>query len=1141
MENREGKTKKKRLFSIFAILSLTLGVGLTLKDKTISETKAVEEIVLQTDFGNTQIYNWGSGNLTFPTQVPEGEITISKDRAALNNWDGNIVLVMAPITDQNISYIELPEIMGALSSFELKYRPWDGNAEHNIRDVLTTADLIVEKQVDAEWIQVASLDLRTEVNPNQFKLFTASLQGAGKYRLVYAVSGDVRGGDRDQALMIDDLVFYKDNEIGVSSVTNLEVSPTTKELVSNVALNSADYTVSVTKNGVPGSSNDYTARIGAGSGTEFLGTNIIWGTTRPKASDTTMQFKAKYPTTAGGSTYLTAEVEISVTEPEFGNIQFIELMQEPTKTQFYIGETFTSDGLVLRAYDDSNPQKTKEISEGYTTDFDGVNFGPESQGPKLVTVSYEENGRESQTWYQINVRQIPKKYTKITNVSQLHIGAHYLISGESNDDTYFMTTSQRSNARSGDIATFDGEKLVGAENAQVIQLVPGSVSGTYGLRSLEVMRGFLTASSSDNDYLPTLPDLSEDASWKITFEEEAFSIVAQGSKTHNRLMFNEDESNPLFSAYANEEGGVSLWRDESSVTTTPSVSISTVLNYTLYDGETVQFSAFAFNAGEATISWSVDNTSVATIDSETGLLTTLNEGVFTITASIVVEGETYTDEYWVYINESPYNKYTKVTSVADLRFGANYLIASSSGSEMYVISNLKTSNAQKAAAVTLKDGKIVENDDTQKFELRPGTKEGTYSFKTSGWDNNFLASASSSIDKLETVNYLSNDASWSINFSGETLSLVSNGSSRNNRIGFDLETEDGPVFSAYRDNESDISLWIDQNSVPNHQQISIMRRETTLIVGDTIQFSAYTLNLGETPITWSVSSTEVGSINDETGLFTALSPGHVDIRAQVIVDGQTYSDNVGVDVSLATYNHAGSEADPFTVRDARFKADATGTNETESEYYVQGVISDIVEIDVAKGYATFKLRDEGGYSDLLAYQVKWGEEGSDFTTLTAAKIVVGSEVTLVGKLYKYENNTRQLVQNSKVLTVKERDLVYEEVEAFVAWLMHEARDKEECRNKFMEAETKWVMLSADAKDLFKTHADFAEARARLLNWAIANGVNSLDEIGSGGKKTKNNVDKGSSLNATIIIGVIGLTTLAGYYFLKKRQTQTSQK
>ncbi|MDD4521268.1 MAG: endonuclease [Bacilli bacterium] len=115
-----------------------------------------------------------------------------------------------------------------------------------------------------------------------------------------------------------DIDLFKKGETEGDVVTSLVATPTSKSYLTSDTLQASDFTVSITKNGIAGSSTDYTAKIGSGTGSSFVGSDIAWGTTKPTTSNTTIQFKAKFPTTSGGTTYLTSDVALSVTADSSG-------------------------------------------------------------------------------------------------------------------------------------------------------------------------------------------------------------------------------------------------------------------------------------------------------------------------------------------------------------------------------------------------------------------------------------------------------------------------------------------------------------------------------------------------------------------------------------------------------------------------------------------------------------------------------------------------------------------------------------------------------------------------------------------------------------------------------------------------------
>jgi len=105
-----------------------------------------------------------------------------------------------------------------------------------------------------------------------------------------------------------------------------------------------------------------------------------------------------------------------------------------------------------------------------------------------------------------------------------------------------------------------------------------------------------------------------------------------------------------------------------------------------------------------------------------------------------------------------------------------------------------------------------------------------------------------------------------------------------------------------------------------------------------------------------------------------------------------------------TVEHAGTEADPFTVADALVLVDALANGATTSEtYYVKGVVvgtPDIQKKDDGTFYgnANFDIADDANGSTLTAYRLK-GLENSNIESSDYIK--EGDAVILKGQLQKY--------------------------------------------------------------------------------------------------------------------------------------------
>ena len=114
----------------------------------------------------------------------------------------------------------------------------------------------------------------------------------------------------------------------------------------------------------------------------------------------------------------------------FGELDHIKITTPASKTTFYVGETFSSAGLVLTGYDayDESTALTEVYSSGFTTDFDGKVFSDEDIDEGItVLVTYGEKT----AFYYINVSAPLEK-----SVAQALVIANALESGAVSTDLY---------------------------------------------------------------------------------------------------------------------------------------------------------------------------------------------------------------------------------------------------------------------------------------------------------------------------------------------------------------------------------------------------------------------------------------------------------------------------------------------------------------------------------------------------------------------------------------------------------------------------------------------------------------------------------------------------------------------------------
>ena len=161
----------------------------------------------------------------------------------------------------------------------------------------------------------------------------------------------------------------------------------------------------------------------------------------------------------------------------------------------------------------------------------------------------------------------------------------------------------------------------------------------------------------------------------------------------------------------------------------------------------------------------------------------------------------------------------------------------------------------------------------------------------------------------------------------------------------------------------------------------------------------YTIPAGEDPV--------YTDENNYTGVFYDGNPLTISktttIKAMAVKDGKV-SSIVTATYTIVNVEHAGTEADPYTVADALALIDALSNGATTSEtYYVKGVVVGTPDIQKKDdqtfyGNANFDIADDANGSKLTAFRLK-GMENSNIESSDYIK--EGDNVILKGQLQKY--------------------------------------------------------------------------------------------------------------------------------------------
>ena len=139
------------------------------------------------------------------------------------------------------------------------------------------------------------------------------------------------------------------------------------------------------------------------------------------------------------------------------------------------------------------------------------------------------------------------------------------------------------------------------------------------------------------------------------------------------------------------------------------------------------------------------------------------------------------------------------------------------------------------------------------------------------------------------------------------------------------------------------------------------------------------------------------------------------IKAMAVAAGYDNSSVASATYTIVSLDHAGTEADPYTVADARTLLTAAPST-TFEDVYVSGIISQVDSYNSTYKSITYWISDDGTTTDQFEVYSGKGLNGADFSSKD--DLVVGSEVTVKGNIKKY-NSTFEFDVNSQIVSLDE--------------------------------------------------------------------------------------------------------------------------
>jgi len=265
---------------------------------------------------------------------------------------------------------------------------------------------------------------------------------------------------------------------------------------------------------------------------------------------------------AGATDAIKIEYE-PVAPPVFGTLDHIILDTDAVKTDYIVGNTYTSEELVVVAYDTNGNYKSVT---GFTTNYDSVTFTSAHTGTKVVTVSYSEGGITKTATYNIEV-SVPTMLDAVTATSSLQFGA-----------TYAIADSVSRNAMNTTVTTFFGaygavfvDTSLAVENqTQLFTLEIGNQANSFAFKLVNGpnVNKFIQLGSDANN-LTTKTSIDDNSSWTITIDG-GVTTISNVAFPARSIKYNSDATR--FATYATGQNDVTLFVQTSTISYTTAVN-----------------------------------------------------------------------------------------------------------------------------------------------------------------------------------------------------------------------------------------------------------------------------------------------------------------------------------------------------------------------------------------------------------------------------------------------------------------------------------------------------------------------------------------------------------------------------------------
>lgn len=338
--------------------------------------------------------------------------------------------------------------------------------------------------------------------------------------------------------------------------------------------------------------------------------------------------------------------------------------------------------------------------------------------------------------------------------------------------------------------------------------------------------------------------------------------------------------------------------------------------------------------------------------------------------------------------------YQKITSEDDLEYGSKYIIVCESQAK--AMGAVNTYGA--AVGVTIDNNTITPSSSVVTLTLKGS--------KTGGWILGVDSSNNLAWESKNTLNMNGKGTgnTWTISFT-EGNASIANKTDATRKIAYNASS---PRFACYTSAQTAVQLYKEVvSSTETCATPTFSPAAGTYTSAQNVTLS--TTTDGAT-IYYTIDGTDPTTNSSVYSSAIEVS-STTTIKAMAVKGGLDNSSVASATYTIVNFAHAGTQADPYTVADARTAIDA---NVGKTGVYATGIVSGIVTAySTEHGNITFDIIDEGGSNTLRAYRCG----GTDASDVAVGDIVVISgDLTLYGSTYEFTQGCTLVSLTHPVIT-----------------------------------------------------------------------------------------------------------------------------